>query len=147
MGLDLARTFVIENEWYWRINENATSLTLEAALRDFIAPLLRLLAPHVAAETRPIEGGFELVLGAQVTPIALAAHASDRPAINQLVGDVNRALVLADLGHAFALVVPRRYELRGALLTDAELTALAGDAMLLVPSSRPSWKAIAVPTV
>lgn len=148
MGLDLARTFVIENEWYWRFNENATSLTVEAAVRDFVAPLLRLLKGRVAAaETRLVDGGFELVLDEQVTPIALAAQTSDRPAINHLVGDLNRALSLTKLGLAFALVVPRRYELRGALLTEEELAALSGDAVLLVPSSRPSWKAIAIPPV
>ena len=145
MGIDLARTFVIENEWYWRINENATSLTLEAALRDVVAPLVRLLKSHAPAELRPGTTAFDFVLGDVTTSIALTPNATDRVTINHLVGDVNRALSNAKLGLAFALVVPRRYELRGALLTEEELTRLAGDPIVLVPSSRPSWKAIPVP--
>lgn len=142
MGLDLARTFLIENEWYWRINENATSLTIEAAVRDFVMPLLRLLK---SGDARATSDGFELVLGATVTPIVLTTRATDRVAINHLVGDLNRAFSLAKLGQAFALVVPRRYELRGALLTEDELGRLAGDPALLIPSSRPSWRSIPVP--
>ena len=61
--------------------------------------------------------------------------------------DLGRTFVIenewfAKLGQAFALVVPRRYELRGALLTDEELGRLAGDPILLIPSSRPSWRSI-----
>ena len=139
MGLDLGRTFVIENEWYWRINENATSLTIDMAVRDFVMPLLRLVK---SGDARATADGFELVLGELVSPIALTTHATDRVAINHLVGDLNRAFSLAKLGQAFALVVPRRYELRGALLTDEELGHLAGDPILLIPSSRPSWRSI-----
>jgi hypothetical protein len=139
MGLDLGRTFVIENEWYWRINENATSLTRDAAVCDFVMPLLRLVK---SGDVRATDDGFELMLGDTVTPIALTARATDRIAINHLVGDLNRAFVLAKLGKAFALVVPRRYELRGALLAEDELAQLAGDPMLLIPSSRPSWRSI-----
>ncbi|CAN5876035.1 hypothetical protein BH11MYX3_BH11MYX3_25540 [soil metagenome] len=143
MGFELTRTFVVENEWFWRINENATSLTLEAAVRDFVAPLLRLLQ---TGEVRIVDNAFELVLGEQTSRIELST-ASDRVAVNHLVGDLNRALSTAKLGIAFALVVPRRYELRGAVVTDDELGRLAGDPVLLVPSSRPSWKAFPVPTI
>ncbi len=143
MGLPLTRTFVIENEWYWRINENATSLTLDAAVRDFVAPLLRLLN---TGEVRVVDGAFELVLGEQISRIELST-ASDRVAINHLVGDLNRVLATAKLGVAFALVVPRRYELRGAVVTEVELGSLAGDPVLLVPSSRPSWSAITAPAI
>jgi hypothetical protein len=139
MGLDLGRTFVIENEWYWRINEDGTSLTIDTAVRDFVMPLLRLLK---SGDARATPDGFELRLGEIVTPIALTTRATDRIAINHLVGDLNRAFTLAKLGQAFALLVPRRYELRGALLTEDELGRLAGDPMLLIPSSRPSWRSI-----
>lgn len=139
MGVDLGRTFVIENEWYWRINENGTSLTIDTAVRDFVMPLLRLLK---SGDVRATADGFELMLGEIVTPIALTTRATDRVAINHLVGDLNRAFTLAKLGQAFALLVPRRYELRGALLTEEELGRLAGDPMLLIPSSRPSWRSI-----
>jgi hypothetical protein len=144
MGLDLARTFLIENEWYWRINEAATSLTVEAALRDFVTPLLRMLKQ---GEARATDGGFDLVLGDSVTPIALAQAATDKIALNHLVGDINRAFALAKVGRAFALLVPRRYELRGALLSEEELAALGGNSVLLMPSSRPSWRAMPVPAI
>jgi hypothetical protein len=141
-GLDLGRTFVIENDWYWRINEAATSLTLDAAMADFVMPLLRLVK---SGDVRATDAGFELMLGDTVTPIALTTQATDRVVINHLVGDLNRAFALAKLGHAFALVVPRRYELRGALLTEDELAHLAGDPILLIPSARPSWRSIPTP--
>src|SRR3954471_21607408 len=108
MGLDVSRTFLIENEWYWRINESAKSLTVESALRDFVAPMLRMLKQ---GEARPIDGGFELVFGDTIVAITLTQHATDKIALNHLVGDINRAFATAKLGKAFALVVPRRYEL------------------------------------
>ncbi len=143
MAIELTRTFVIENEWYWRINENATSLTLEAAVRDFVAPLIRVLK---TGDVRVVDGAFELVLAEHTSRIAISV-ASDRVAINHLVGDLNRAFTTAKLAVAFALVVPRRYELRGAVVTDDELGRLAGDPMLLVPSSRPSFKSMPVPAI
>ena len=52
-------------------------------------------------------------------PVAIKIYAgSDRVAVNHFVGDLDRALRDAKLGYQFALVVPRRYELRGVLLTD-----------------------------
>ncbi len=142
MALDLSRTFVIENEWYWRINEASTTFTIEAAMRDFVMPLLRLVK---TGDVRATDAGFELTIVGTVTPIALTTNVTDRIAINHLVGDINRAFAVAKLGHAFSLVVPRRYELRGALLTEDELGRLAGDPMLLIPSSRPSWHSIPTP--
>ena len=137
MPVDLSRTWVIENEWYWRINEGSQTLTVEAALRDFVQPLLKLLKQ---GEVRIVESGFELVIGETTTTIAITQSATDKIALNHLVGDLNRALSLAKLSPAFALVVPRRDELRGAVLDESELAALAGKPELLMPSSRPSWK-------
>lgn len=137
MVVDLSRTWVIENEWYWRINEGAQSLTVETALRDFVQPLLKLLKQ---GEARAVDGGFELAVGDYQTTIALTQTANDKIALNHLVGDLNRALSLAKVSQAFALVVPRRYELRGAVLDESELASLSGKPELLMPSSRPSWK-------
>ena len=75
MGLDLGRTFVIENDWYWRINEDGTSLTIDTAVRDFVMPLLRLLK---SGNVRATADGFELILGEVVTPIALTMRATVR---------------------------------------------------------------------
>ena len=139
MVVDLSRTWVIENDWYWRINEGARTLDVEAALRDFVQPLLKRLKLGAA---RAAESGFELVLGEYTTTIAVTQSATDKIALNHLVGDLNRALSLAKISQAFALVVPRRYELRGAVLDESELAALAGKPELLMPSARPSWQQI-----
>jgi hypothetical protein len=140
--LDLARLgFVIENEWYWKITENAQSFDITCAVRDFLAPLARhgkdrLALTEIAADLNEVR--FSLKGEPIVIQLSLGHH--DRVAINHFVGDINRAL--SKLHLAFALTVPRRYELRGVLLTDDELAGLAGDSMLLIPSSRPSWRNI-----
>lgn len=137
MGFDPARSFWIANEWYWRITEGATTLTAEAALRDFARPLLRLLGRETDVA---LEGDKLIVtLGEQHTTIALAKQVSDRVAINHLVSDLNRALAAAAVERAFAIAVPRRYELCGVVLELAELDRLYGDPQLLVPSTRRSW--------
>ena len=135
--------FVIENEWYWKIMEHATTLGAAAAVRDFVAPLARLAKGRFAIDDLAIDDddrGVRLHVAKQPVAIRLA-QGSDRAALNRLVADLNRAFLAAKLGHAFALVAPRRYELRGVLLTDDELARLSGDPVVLVPSSRPSWRA------
>lgn len=141
MGNLAERGFAIENEWYWRISENAQSFDATAAVRDFLVPLARLAKGTVAITeiTTELDEVRFLIAGEQVT-IRLAPGTHDRLAINHFVGDLNRGL--APTHHAFALVSPRRYELRGMLLTDDELSQLAGDPMLLVPSGRPSSRSI-----
>jgi hypothetical protein len=142
---DLARRgFVIENEWYWRITENAQTFDPDSAVRDFLVPLAR-----AAKSTLAIDGivadaaSVRLQIDGQPAELAVERGAHDRVAVNHFVGELNRAL--ATTRHAFALVAPRRYELRGVLLTDDELAALAGDPVLLVPSGRPSWRSIDTP--
>ena len=70
------------------------------------------------------------------------ATGGDRAVVNGFIGGLNRALAVGDVGFAFALIVPRRYELRGALFTVDELAALLGDPILLVPTTRASWRSI-----
>ena len=144
--MDLSRRgFVIENEWYWRISENAQTFDAAAASRDFLAPLARL-TKDVAAITEITTAGTEVrfVLGTEPVAIQLS-RAHDRVALNHFVGDVNR--LLAASKHAFALVSPRRYELRGVLLTEDELVQLAGTPVLLMPSGRRSSGSIPTPTM
>ncbi len=57
-----------------------------------------------------------------------------------MVADINRAFAAAKQALAFALIVPNRFELRGVLLDVAELGALAGDPLVLIPSTRASWR-------
>lgn len=145
MGIDLTRVgFVIENEWYWKITENAQSFDVVTAVRDFLAPLARhakdrVLLTDIAADL----GEVRFAVKGETVAIKINAGMHDRVALNHFVGDINRSL--AGTGYAFALVVPRRYELRGVLLTEEDLTSLAGSPALLIPSSRPSWRAIPTP--
>ena len=139
MGFDPERTYWIANEWYWRITENTTTLAVDDALRDFAKPLVAL-ADRAAAV---IADGAELVvsLGDQVTRIAVATDVTARVAVNHLISDLNRMLAAAKRAQAYAIAIPKRYELCGVLLSDAELDRLWGDPVLLVPSSRRSWNA------
>ena len=131
--MDLTRVgFVIENEWYWKITEGAQTFDAASAVRDFLAPLARhakgkLAIVEIAAEVDEVR----FALGDVTHSIRLNVGTNDRVAVNHFVGDVDRAL--AGSGYQFALVVPRRYELRGVLLTDDELRSLAGNATLLAP--------------
>jgi hypothetical protein len=133
--------FVIENEWYWRITEGATSLDARSAVRDFLAPLVRN-APACKLEDIAPDGdrAVRFRIAERRFEIALVA-AADRIAINGLVGDLNRAFATAELDLVFALVVPNRFELRGVLLSEQDVAALSGDQVVLIPSTRPSWRA------
>jgi hypothetical protein len=140
--MDLARLgFAIENEWYWKITEGAQTFDAVAAVRDFLAPLARhakgkLSITDIASEVDEVQ----FALGDITYSIRLFVGCSDRVALTHFVTDLDRALYAARTGYQFALVVPRRYELRGVLLTDDELAALSGSSMLLVPPTRPSWR-------
>jgi hypothetical protein len=144
MAVELARTFLIENEWYWRITENASSFTATAAVRDFLEPLARLGQGRFELTDMKVDEdarGLSFRLGESTTQIRLGTG-GDRAVVNNFVGDINRALAVAEVGFALALIVPRRYELRGALFTEDELAALLGDPILLVPTTRASWHSI-----
>lgn len=144
MAVELARTFLIENEWYWRITENATSFTAQAAVRDFLQPLAKLARTRfeiddiVADED---DRGLAFRIKTSTTQLRLGSG-GDRAIVNNLIGDINRALAIGETGYAMALIVPRRYELRGALFTEDELAALLGDPIVLVPTTRASWRSI-----
>ena len=130
-----ASGFVIENEWYWRITENSQTFDVTAAVRDFVAPLARLAKGKLAiTEIAADLDEVRFLLGETLVEIKISSGVSDRVAINHFVSDLNHAI--AATGFAFALVAPRRYELRGVLLTEAELAEVAGTSALLVPTAR-----------
>jgi hypothetical protein len=133
--------FVIENEWYWRISENAQSFDVTAAVRDFLAPLARhakgkLALTDIAADLDAVS----FTLGETQHVLKVTVGLPDRTAINQFVRELNCAL--APAGFAFALVTPRRYELRGVLLTIGELAGLIGNSALMIPTLRASSPSI-----
>jgi hypothetical protein len=144
MAVELARTFLIENEWYWRITENATSFTAQAAVRDFLQPLAKLASTRFEIDGITADGddrGLAFRIKTSTTQLRLGSG-GDRAVVNNFIGDINRALAIAETGYAMALIVPRRYELRGALFTEDELAALLGDPIVLVPTTRASWRSI-----
>ena len=145
--MDLTRLgFAIENEWYWKITEGAQTFDAVAAVRDFLAPLARLAKGKVAITDIASEvDEVQFAIGDTTFAIRLFIGATDRVAVNHFVGDVDRALHTAKTGYHFALVVPRRYELRGALLTDEQLAGLAGSSTVLVPTARSSWRHLVAP--
>ena len=136
MRIDPARTFWVASDWYWRLAEGTTALTLEEAMRDFARPLLRLLDRPV--ELAVASESLVITIAERETRISLSTGVTDRVAIQHLIADLNRMLADAQLALAFAIVVPRRYELCGTLLTTDELDRLYGDPCLLVPPSRRS---------
>ena len=142
--MQLPRGFAIENEWYWKLTEGARTFDAACAVRDFLAPLARhakdrLAITDIASEVDEVR----FALAETTFSIRLYAGETDRVAVNHFVTDIDRALHAAGTGLAFALVVPRRYELRGVLITEDELHALAGKPELLVPTARPSWRDLA----
>ena len=141
--MDLSRAgFAIENEWYWRITENAQTFDAPSAVRDFLAPLARH-AKDKFAITDIASDLAEVRFALGDAQVAIKIYAgSDRVAVNHFVSDLDRALRDAKTGYQFALVVPRRYELRGVLLTDEQLVRLTGDPQLLVPTTRASWQRV-----
>lgn len=141
MSATALRGFTIENEWFWRINEGAQTFDATAALRDFLTPLARLAKGTLAITELVADGGeLRFLLAGEAVALSIVAGATDRIAISHFVSDLNRAL--GSTHHQFGLIVPRRYELRGVLLTDDEMNQLAGDPMLLVPSGRPSSRSM-----
>jgi hypothetical protein len=145
--MDLARLgFAIENEWYWKISEGAQTFDAVAAVRDFLAPLAR----HAKAKFAITEIASEVdevrfAIADTTFSIRLFVGVTDRVALNHFVSDVCHALHAARTGYQFALVVPRRYELRGVLLSHDELVGIAGNPALLVPTVRPSWRHLLSP--
>jgi hypothetical protein len=137
----MSRSFAIENEWYWRISENAKTFDAPSAARDFLAPLARVANDIVAiTDIAADEHDVTFVIGADTVTIRIDTATHDRVAINHFVLAINGSL--ASTKHAFALVSPKRYELRGMLLTQAELADLVGKPELMMPSGRPSWRSM-----
>ncbi len=131
----LARSFAIENEWYWRISEDAKTFDAAAAVTDFLKPFARLGKDVFLISDAVAEGAsVRFVLGAEPVTIPIETNLLDRAALNHFVLRLTRLIAMTR--HAFAIVSPRRYELRGALLTDDELLALAGSPELLMPFGR-----------
>ncbi len=146
MGIDLAATgFVLPAHWYWDLFEGGTTITeapAEHATRELLAPLARSAKGRFAIDAIAADadgGGVQFVVADHPAAIRFATGASDRVLVDRFVGALN--LSLARVKHAFAIVVPRRYEVRGVLIPADELAALARDPSVRMPSDREPWRA------
>jgi len=142
MGIDLANAgFAFAAEWYWRIVESDGTFGASCA-RARLLPIARLardrfvLDDIVATDEHVVE--FRL----DGTPIAIDVEVTrPRIAADRFVIDLNRHLRRLD--HAFALVVPRRYQLRGVLLPRSVLADHIRDPFVILPSDRTGWRRFA----
>jgi hypothetical protein len=141
--MDLASAgFAFGAEWYWRIVETDGAFGARAA-RACLLPLARLAQDRFAIEDIVADHGDRIVrFRLDGAPIAIAVEiARPRFAADRFVIDLNRHLRRLD--HAFALVVPRRYELRGVLLPRSALADHARDPFVIAPSDRTTWRRFA----
>ena len=139
MGVDLANVgFAFGADWYWRIVENAGGFGAAAACACLI-PLARLARGSFEIDSiaaRADDRVVELRLEGAAIAIEVGVHQA-RAAADRFVIELNRHL--RDVDHAFALVVPRRYQLRGVLLERAALADHARDPFVLAPTDRTTW--------
>ena len=142
MGFDLANTgFAFDAEWYWRIIETNGSFG-SAAARAFLLPIARLALRRFVLDDIEVEGADRVHFRVDGNPVALdVALDRARSAADRFVIDLNRHL--RPVGHAFALVVPRRYQLRGVLLPRSALADHARDPLVIAPSDRTGWRRFA----
>jgi len=130
--------FAFGADWYWRIVENAGAFGATGA-RACLIPLARLarglfVVDDIAA--RPDDRAVDLRING--TAIAIDVGIDDaRVSADRFVTALNRHLRAVD--HAFALVVPRRYQLRGVLLPRAVLADHKRDPFVLAPSDRATY--------
>jgi hypothetical protein len=140
MALDLASTgFAFHPEWYWRIVENDGEFGAAAA-RACLVPLARLAHGRFVLDDIAIsDDDRRVTLRLDGAPVALdVGVAPPRAAADRFVIDLNRHL--RAFHHAFALVVPKRYQLRGALLPRSALADHARDSFVIAPSDRTTWR-------
>jgi len=143
MAMDLANAgFAFEPDWYWRIVEGDGTFGAAAA-RACLLPLGKLAHGRFALDAIASDPDDQVVrFQLDGSPIALEVGIwCARASADRFVMDLNRHLLRVD--HAFALVVPRRYELRGVLLPRSVLADHGHDPYVIAPSMRAGWRRFA----
>jgi hypothetical protein len=139
MAVDLANVgFAFGADWYWRIVEGDGTFGATAA-RACLLPLARLADGQFVLDditASADDRSIALRLDGTAITIGVAIH-DPRAAADRFVIDLNHHLSAVD--HAFALVVPRRYQLRGVLLPGKALADHARDPFVIAPSDRTTW--------
>ena len=118
--------FAFDPDWYWRIVEGDGTFGATAA-RACLIPLGKLAHGRFMLDEIRTDADDRLV-----------HFRIDGTAI---VIELNRHLRAVD--HAFALVVPRRFELRGVLLPRSILADHSRDPQVIAPTVRPGWRRFA----
>ncbi len=143
MGIDLASAgFAFRSEWYWRIAEGDGEFDPFAA-RACLMPIAQLAGQRFVIENivaDPLAFTLAFTLDGERVEIAIARGPA-RAAADHFVTALNAWLAKHDV--AFALVIPRRYELRGVLLPRSALAELVRDPLVLAPSDRRAWRRFA----
>jgi len=143
MAVDLANAgFAFDAEWYWRIVETDGAFGAIAA-RACLLPLARLARGQFALDQIVVDPADRIVeFRLEGEPIAIEVGAVRAwSAADRFVSELNRHLRAVD--YTFALVVPRRYQLRGVLLPRSALADHARDPLVIAPSDRTSWRRLA----
>ena len=141
--MDLASAgFAFEPDWYWRIVESDGTFGASAARTCLI------LLGQLARSRFELDGitadDEDRIVRFRLNGKAIAIEVGiwcPRASADRFVIDLNR--YLREVDHAFALVVPRRHELRGVLLPRAILAEHDRDPSVLAPSIRPNWRRLA----
>ena len=143
MAIDLTSAgFAFEPDWYWRIVEGDGTFGATAA-RACLIPLGKLAHGRFVLDAITADADDQIVrfrLDGAAIAIAVGIW-SPRTSADRFVIDLNRHL--RPLDHAFALVVPRRYELRGVLLPRSILADHNRDPLVIAPTVRPGWRRFA----
>lgn len=143
MTMDLANAgFAFEPDWYWRIVEGDGTFGASAA-RTCLLPLGKLAQGRFVLDAIAADPDDRIVrFQLDGSPIAIEVGIwCARTSADRFVIDLNWHLRQVD--HAFLLVVPRRYELRGVLLPRAALAEHGGDPYVIAPSYRTGWRRFA----
>jgi len=146
MAIDLATTgFAFQPDWYWRIVESDGTFGATAA-RACLIPLGKLAHDRFVLDevtAHPDNRVIQFRLNGAEIALEVGIWCA-RASADRFVIDLNRHL--REVDHAFALVVPRRYELRGVLLPRAALADHKHDPFVIAPSHRVGWRRLASST-
>jgi hypothetical protein len=136
MAMDLASAgFAFEADWYWRIVESDGTFGASAACTCLIQ-LGKLAQGRFALDEVTADPDDRIVrFRLDGAPIAIEVGVwCARTSADHFVIDLNWHLRRVD--HAFMLVVPRRYELRGVLVPCTALADHWHDPVVIAPSHR-----------
>src|SRR5438552_7286834 len=129
--IDLADAgFAFANHWYWRIAERTSSLTVNDIVVDMLRPIAAVARGMFAFEaTATTDRAIDCVIAGHIVTLELT-RGDDRTVVERLVVDLDNELARANVDYTFVIATPRRYELRGVLVSVSDLAELALDQVI-----------------